>query len=183
MWTVIRQQVWRALRRALVLLLLVVAVLLGTGAAVIVQGGRDDGQRADVALVSTDGAALGVEARLARALDLYLKGQVGEIVLLGQVPEPSQAQLLNRGVQTVKVRTVTASGAVRQLALLRASLDHPQALDAILIAEPVEMLRLLKIAHDQGLPLRGAPTSTTSAIDLGAVIDEIGRYFGYALGF
>jgi hypothetical protein len=182
---VIGRNVWRAVRRVLVLVGLILLLLFGTGVAVVVQGGRDDTQRADTAILMADGTALSVTARTDRVIELYLKGAVSHIVVVGRDPGLTEAVLLSRGVQQVKLQTAQAPSQVEQMAVLRTMLRQRPTelagLDAVLIAEPVEVLRLLKIAHDHDLPLRGAPTSSTSMIDLGAVLDEVGRYFAYVV--
>jgi hypothetical protein len=51
--------------------------------------------------------------------------------------------------------------------------------DVILLEEPVEALRLLKISRDHGLVLHSVPTGEDTGIDLGDVVDEVGRYVAY----
>ncbi|MBA3943710.1 MAG: hypothetical protein H0X37_04015 [Herpetosiphonaceae bacterium] len=178
---VIAQLIWRAVRRVLGLLFLIALVLTGTGGAIVVQGSRDEADRADTAVLMSDGDALSRAARVERATSLYLNSHISRIIVVGQAPAQAQAILLNRGVQADKLQMIRAPSQQAQLDQLHSAFATGRPIDALLIAEPVEILRLLKMAHDRGLPLRGAPTSRTSAIDLGAVVDEVGRYFTYVL--
>ncbi len=181
MQPVIAQLIWRAVRRVLGLLFLVALVLIGTGAAIVVQGSRDEADQADTAVLMSDGDALSRAARVERATSLYLNSHISRIIVVGQNPAPAQTVLLNRGVQADKLQIIRAPSQQLQLDRLHAMFTTARPIDALLIAEPVEILRLLKMAHDRGLPLHGAPTSRSSAIDLGTVVDEVGRYFAYLL--
>jgi hypothetical protein len=58
-------------------------------------------------------------------------------------------------------------------------LQEMQITDAMLVGEPVESLRLLKIARDHGLQVYSVPAGADTAISLDAVADEVGRYLSY----
>lgn len=180
---VITQQMWRAARRILALLALLLLLLGSTGAAIIAQGGRDEAQRADIAVILVDGPPLAAAARTDRAIALYLQGRVSQLVVVGRDPIAAQTILLNRGVQSLKLAALQAPDQAGQLAQLQATLNGQRSQDVALLAEPVEMLRLLKMAQDRGLRLMPMPTSNAAEIDLGAVVDETVQYLRYALGW
>ncbi|HEX6290426.1 MAG TPA: ElyC/SanA/YdcF family protein [Herpetosiphonaceae bacterium] len=171
---------WRSFRRILSLLLLIVLIAFGTGAAIMLQAGRSDNQPADAAIVMlTDGA--GSTTRLEHARRLYIEGKVSRILLAGADVAESRATLQSRGVKDEAVIELQAAQQRAQLAAARQALERDHLTSALLIAEPVEMLRLLKIAHDQRLRLMSAPVGADSDINIGGVAQEIGRYFRYVL--
>lgn len=169
----------RSLRPMLVALLLVLALVAGIGGAVVAQAGREETPRADGAVVLLDGAEDGEAARLDHTLRLYLGGQLSRIVLAGSDPGPARDVLLSRGVVQDKLIEVREPTQIAQLDGSRRVLQELRVVDVMLISEPVETLRLLKIARDQGFAIRSAPRGATGTISLRDVVDEIGRYLVY----
>jgi hypothetical protein len=76
----------------------------------------------------------------------------------------------------VEVRGPTELGQIEDV---RRLIQEAHIADVMLIGEPVESLRLLKIARDRGLTLRSAPAGADTSISIGSVVDEIGRYLVY----
>ena len=171
---------WRSLRRILSLLALIVLIALGTGGVIVVQAGRSDNQPADAAIVMLADEA-GAEARLDHARRLYLEGKISRILLAGADLGASRATLQSRGVKEEAVVELQAAQQLEQLAIAKQVLGQDRLTKALLIAEPVEMLRLLKIAQDRQLHLMSAPIGADTDISINGVTREIGRYFRYVL--
>lgn len=171
---------WRSLRRLFSVVLLLLLLAFGTGAAIVVQAGRSDNPPADAAIVMLTGDR-STTARLDRARQLYREGKISRIVLVGDADGTSRATLEQRGVQPDAVIELDQPNQIAQLAAVGQTLEQERLRRALLIAEPVETLRLLKIARDQDLRLLSLPTSVDTEIDLNQVLREIGRYFRYVL--
>lgn len=169
----------RSVRRLLATVLLGVVVVAGIGAAVVAQAGREEATRADTAILMLDGAEDGLAARLDWAVRLYLDGQISRIVLVGSEPAPAYDALIARGVLQDKLAQIRETTQISQLAAARRMLMEARVLDAMLICEPIESLRLLKIARDQQLELHSAPVGADNDISLRDMVDEIGRYLIY----
>lgn len=171
---------WRSLRRLLSVALLVLLIGLATGVAIVVQAGRSDAASADAAIVMlTDERT--TPTRLDRARQLYSEGKVSRILLAGSAAETSRAALEQRGVQANALIELDQPDQIAQIAAVGQTLEQERLRRALLIAEPVESLRLLKIAHDRDLRLLSLPTSADAEISISEVIREIGRYFRYVL--
>ena len=159
--------------------LLILTVLAGIGGAVVAQAGREEAIRADTAVLMLDGAEDSQAARLDRTVRLYLGGQISRIVVAGSEPAPARDALVARGVLQDKLIEVREPTQIGQLREIRRLLQEARVVDVMLIGEPIESLRLLKIARDQGLVLHSAPAGAESAISLRDVVDEVGRYLAY----
>lgn len=170
---------WRSLRRMISVVVLLALIALGTGVAIVVQAGRSDSPPADAAIVMLEGDR-SATARLDRARQLYSEGKVSRILLVGDVAS-SRATLESRGVQPGALIELDQSSQIEQLAAVSRTLEREGLRRALLIAEPVETLRLLKIARDRDLRLLSLPTSVDADISINEVAREIGRYFRYVL--
>lgn len=170
---------WRSFRRIGSTLLLLLLIAIGTGAAIVVQSGRSAGPPADAAIVMLDEG--GASTRLDRARLLYTDGKIGRLLLAGRDPEPARTALLQRGIREEAVVTIRQPSQAAQLTMAGQVLSQEQLGSALLIAEPVETLRLLKIASDHRITVRSLPLGDGNNIDVGAVVREIGRYYRYVL--
>ena len=169
----------RSIRRIVASMLLALLVLAGIGGLVVVQAGRDEATSADTALVMLVGEESGQAARINRAVRLYLGGQVSHLVLAGSDPTGVRETLVARGVVQDKITEIRQPTQIEQIRATEELFQKVGIADAMLVGEPVEALRLLKIARDHGLVFRSAPTGADTTIDLGNVIDEVGRYMSY----
>jgi uncharacterized SAM-binding protein YcdF (DUF218 family) len=170
---------WRSLRRMISVVGLLALIALGAGAAIVVQAGRSDSPPADAAVVMLTGDR-STAARLDRARQLYSEGKISRILLVGD-DGTGRATLEGRGVQPGALIELDEDDQIAQLASVSRTLEQERLGRALLIAEPVETLRLLKIARDQDLRLLSLPTSVDADISLNEVVREIGRYFSYVL--
>lgn len=171
---------WRSFRRILFVGALLLLIAIGTGAAIVVQAGRSDNPPADAAIVMlTDDR--GSTTRLDRARQLYTEGKVSRILLAGTDSAASRTTLLERGIKEESLIDLSQPSQREQLIEAKRILDEQRLSTTLLIAEPVETLRLLKIANDHELQLLTLPTGTNNDIDPVAVAREIGRYFSYVL--
>jgi len=169
----------RSARRVAGAILLGALALAGMGAAVVAQAGREETTRAETVVLMLDGAEDGQAARVDRTVRLYLDGRISRIVLAGSETLPAHETLVARGVLQDKLAEVQVPTQIDQLTAVRQVVQESRMTDLMLIAEPVETLRLLKIARDQGLNFQSAPVGADSAISLRDVVDEVGRYLTY----
>ena len=169
----------RSLRRILATVVVALAVLVAIGGLVVLQAGRDEATRADTAVLMVDGYDGATAARLDRVVRLYLGGQISRVVLAGTDPSAARSALVTKGIVPDKIAEVRGASAISQLQAAQKLLQEARVTDVMLIEEPVEALRLLKIARDQGLTLRSAPTGADSTINLRHVAEEVGRYLVY----
>ena len=169
----------RSFSRILAGLALALVVLVGIGAIVVAQAGREEALTADTAVLMVDGTPTGRNARVDRAARLNIAGSVVRVVLTGRDTVEARDALIARGVMPDKITEVNEGTEIAQLAKVHDVLEDLRITDAMLIAEPVESLRLLKIARDNGLELYSVPAGGDSAISLDAVVNEVGRYLTY----
>jgi hypothetical protein len=169
----------RTVRRVLAVALFAVAVVIAIGGAVIAQAGRDEASAADAAVLMLEGTEAGKAARLDRAVRLYLAGQISRIVLVGRETTAGRDALVERGVVPDKILETHGATALEQIRAVRTLLHDMEVRDAMLLGEPVEALRLLKIARDHHLLLHSAPTGAESTISVNSVANEVGRYLVY----
>jgi hypothetical protein len=171
---------WRSLRRVLAMLALLALIAIATGVAIVVQASRSDALTADAAIVMLADNS-DISTRLDRARQLYTDGRISRILLAGRDTGPGRAALIERGVQEAQISELAAADQLAQLRAAGAVLEAEQLRSALLIAEPVETLRLLKIGRDANLPLRSLPTGAQPDLRIADVVLEIGRYFRYVL--
>ena len=169
----------RSLRRVLGSIVLVAAVLAGIGGAVVAQAGREETTSAETALLMLDGIEGARAARLDHAVRLYLAGQISRIVLVGADTTGARDTLVARGVVQDKIAEVSDPTQIGQIERVQDLLREARITDVMLVGEPVEALRLLKIARDRGLTLRSAPKGVDTGLSIGNVVDEVGRYLVY----
>lgn len=169
----------RSFSRILAGFLLALLVVVGIGAIVVAQAGRDETVTADTAVLMVDGTPAGRAARVDRAVRLYLSSDISRIVLAGVQTVEARDALIARGIVVDKITEVNEETEIAQLARVQQVLEEMRITDAMLVGEPVEALRLLKIARDQGLELRSVPAGAETAISLDAVVEEVGRYLAY----
>jgi hypothetical protein len=168
-----------SIRRLFVGLLLVGGVLVAIGGVIVAQAGRDEATSADTAILILDGTAGAQAARVDRAVRLYLGGQISRIVLAGPDTAPARDALIARGVVKDKIAEATTPLQIAQIEQVQQILEQSRTTEAMLIAEPIESLRLLKIARDRGLMLHSVPAASDSSIDFGDLVEEVGRYLIY----
>jgi uncharacterized SAM-binding protein YcdF (DUF218 family) len=194
----------RGILRGLALAIITFFIIFGLVCALIVfQGGRDDLQDAAIGRVGAAvvlGSAPGsgapspaLRARLDHALDLYRRGQVRLIVLTGGASQgqgPADADigkkyLLGLGLPAEALLTEAQSTTIFEQ--LRNSVPLIQANHigaVVVVSEPFQMLRALKMIRDLGLiayssPARAADASAGRLGALGAVLREAGAYLAY----
>jgi uncharacterized SAM-binding protein YcdF (DUF218 family) len=164
--------------------LVVVGTLAAAGAAVIVgyavfridqQGQRDDQRPAGAIVVlgaaQFDGRPSAVfAARLDHAVALYLEGFAPYLVVTGgklagdRTTEAAvaRAYALERGVPADRIliedRGRSTLESLRSVAAILRSYKIP---DALFVSDRTHMLRVLRIAHDQGIVGYGSPTATS----------------------
>ena len=170
----------RTFRRLAEVALLCAIVAFGTGALVIVQAGRSDGATGDAAIVMLADER-GSAVRMDRARQLFLDGRVERILLAGANAVSSRDNLVARGVREDAIMALTEPSQTAQLREATDIFERDKLDGGTLIAEPVQTLRLLKIARDAGVVLNSLPIGASPEIDLGEVAAEVGQYFRYAL--
>lgn len=186
----------RIIRRFVIALGQIVACLLGllllVCAMVVVQSQRDEVRSAGLALVvdagrgPEDGIAL---AELDYAIDLQRRGVIERIVLPGDAKaSESQRYLISRGAPAALVVISDAAPVLRER--LAHSIAAARTLGAsriLVVAQPSGLLRILKMARDQGMDAYGAPVKLSSRgrtiLDMTRdTVRESWAYLGYVLG-
>ena len=167
----------RGLMLAAVSLLAVMALIC---VLIVLEGQRDDLQnlgvgRAGAAIVlgvahwSGDRSPV-LRARLDHALDLYRRGQVRLIVLTGGAgagdtlseAATGKQYLLGRGLPAEALLTEDHSTTTWENLRNSAPLIQSNQIGAVvLVSDPFDMLRALKMARDLGLIAYGSPTRTS----------------------
>ena len=186
-----------------VLVLVVLGLAALTGYAtyrVWAQGQRDEQRPADAIVVmgaaQYDGRPSPVfEARLEHAVELYRAGVAPRLIVTGGKQEgdrtteaaSARAYAIGHGVPRdailVEDRSRTTLESIRGVrGLLR---DHGLA-DAVFVSDRPHMLRVLRMAADEGITAYGSPTTTSpiegdTAKGLDAVLHELGALAQYFL--
>jgi uncharacterized SAM-binding protein YcdF (DUF218 family) len=155
-----------------VLLIVLLLAVLAQGfvcSLVVLQGGRDETRNADaivvlypnVASTATAAASTPANAHLDQALDLYERGLVSHVVLVGENTIAMQEILLGQGMPEEALLLEEASGGRYARMQTIANLLYRQGLRSVLLVdEPAYMLLDLKMARDLGLNAYGSPLST-----------------------
>jgi hypothetical protein len=112
---------------------------------------------------------------------LYSEGKVSRILLAGTQVGTTREMLQKRGIKEDAIIDLRADDQLGQLTAAKAALEQEHLRSAVLIAEPVETLRLLKIAHDADMRLLSTPVGARSDISISGIIREVGRYLRYVL--
>ena len=164
------------------------------------QGNQDGSRPADAIVVLGAAQYNGVpspifKARLDHAIDLFKEGVAPKLVLTGgKVPgdrtteaEAGRMYAISKGVPSdailVENQSRTTLESLRSVSqILR---DHDLR-SAVFVSDRTHMLRVLRIAHDQGIEAFGSPTRTspidTSASErLRATVHEVGALAQYFL--
>ena len=164
--------------------LVVVALAAGAGAAVMVgyaayridQQGRRDDQRPAGAIVvlgaaQYDGRPSAVfAARLDHAVKLYLAGTAPWLVVTGgKLPGDrtteaavARAYALERGVPPDRILMEdTGRSTLESLRSVGVILRQEGIHDAVFVSDRTHMLRVLRMARDQGITAYGSPTPTS----------------------
>jgi len=165
------------------------------------QGGRDEARTADAIVVLGAAQYNGTpsqifEARLSHAVDLWQAGVAPILVVTGGKAEgdrtteaaAGRAYALARGVPAAAIRAEdqgrTTLESLESVALL---LRSEGLTSAVFVSDRTHMLRVLRIATDEGIVAWGSPT-TTSPIDtrlawgVEATLHELGALGVYFLG-
>ena len=177
------------------------ACLVGYAAYRVDQQGRRDEKRPAGAIVvlgaaQFDGRPSGVyAARLDHAVQLYLAGTAPYLVVTGgRLPgdrtteaAAGRAYALERGVPPDRILVEDAGrSTLESLQSVGAILRERAIRDAVFVSDRTHMLRVLRIARDEGIIAFGSPTSTSpSDIDpqrrLTATLHELGALGMYFL--
>ena len=162
---------WRILRWPLALLGLILAWILYLIVSMVIIGGQHSTRNADVAIVLGAGVNNGKPSapfivRIDHAVALYKAGRVKRLLftggaIMGQREESLVARdrAIAMGVPTsailVETRSWTTSlNFVDAKAVMAANGAHT----ALVVTEPLHMMRSLKMAHDLGMDAEGEPT-------------------------
>jgi uncharacterized SAM-binding protein YcdF (DUF218 family) len=191
----------RTIARLILAGLVVVAAVVGYGAYRIWdQGNRDDRTHADAIVVmgaaQYDGRPSPVfAARLDHAIDLFHEGIAPYLIVTGGKQEgdrtteaaSAKAYAMAREVPEDAIlaedRSRTTLQSIRGVAAL---MQEHRLETVVFVSDPSHMLRVLKMASDEGLTSYGSPTRT-SPIDkdpirgLDAIVHELGALAVYFL--
>jgi uncharacterized SAM-binding protein YcdF (DUF218 family) len=154
----------RTLRTIAQIVACLLLLVLFVCSMIVIQGRRDETRPAGIALVvdahrgPEDGLA---QAELEQALALAREGTVARIVLPGDAQAAeSQRYLISRGAPAEIILTTTAATDLPgRIAASANTIRASGTRSVVVVARPESMLRVLKIARDQGLDTYGSPVS------------------------
>lgn len=182
---------------------IVAAVLLATLTTyrIVDQGGRDEARRADAIVVmgaaQYDGRPSPVlEARLEHAVALYRAGIAPLLVVTGgkatgdrtTEADAARAWAIDHGVPAEAIladdRGRTTLESIESVAVL---FEARGITSAVFVSDPSHLLRVLRIATDQGVRAWGSGTRTSPvegdrATRIGAIVHELGALAVYFSG-
>jgi uncharacterized SAM-binding protein YcdF (DUF218 family) len=186
-----------------ILVLVVVGAVVLTGYAtyrVWAQGQRDEQRPADAIVVmgaaQYDGRPSPVfAARLEHAVELYRAGVAPRLIVTGGKQEgdrtteaaSARAYAIAHGVPTNAILVEDKSRTTLESIRGVRGLLHDQGLaDAVFVSDRPHMLRVLRMAADEGITAYGSPTTTSpiegdTAKGLDAVLHELGALAQYFL--
>lgn len=192
--------------RDLVALLLVATLGLGaalacTVVAIVRQGSLDESRPADAIVVLGAAQYNGVPsavfaARLQHAVELYQQGIAGVFVVTGgKLPgdryteaETARAYALAHGVpKSAILAENNGRNTLQSIAAVGAILRSHHLTSAVFVSDRTHMLRVLRMATDQGLvawgsPTPDSPTDLDPGIHARAIVHELAGLAAYFLG-
>lgn len=188
-----------AIGRSLVIIAIGAALLVALVVVLIaLQGRRDEARPTGAALVfdageSGEAPSPELRARLDHALDLYRRGLVDRVILAGAGTPAveraaGQAYLAQRGLPESAVLRDSRGETAWEQAQSAAALARAQGIGSLLVVgEPAQMLRLLKITRDVGVEAYGSPANDPALArglfeNARAMLVETGAYLAYVLG-
>lgn len=178
-WRRLGRQAARQAGHLLITVTIVALIAIALGAiAAGLQAGRDEARSADLALVVAPAVP---PAGLAdHSFELYRRGYVRTLLLVGEGTVALRAQMAERGVPEAAIVEAPAAATSAELRRLSREARAGAATSALVVTAPEEQLRALKIVRDQGLRAYGAPPPTATVEPLGLVAASV-RYWRYVL--
>lgn len=179
----VRKLIVRFLRTCTTAIVTVLLFFVLVCVMVVVQSQRDETRPAGAALVveaTSDGRA--TSAPLDRAMLLHRRGTVGRIILTsGSDLASAQRYLAERGVPGEVVLLTDPDAQLASRMRHVSNVARSNGIDAVLVvAEPPEMLRSLKIVQDLGFTAYASPTpSPLRTSDIQRVLRESWSYISY----
>jgi uncharacterized SAM-binding protein YcdF (DUF218 family) len=179
----VRKLLVRGLRAATAIITTALLFFALVCVMVVVQSQHDETRPAGAAIVvdSTSDGRVAAPA-LDRVMLLHRRGTIGRIILAGSSDmAAAQRYLTERGVPgevvVLSEPEPTLTGRLEQVA----GVARANGIAAVLlVAEPPEMLRSLKIAHDSGLIAYASPTpSPLTTNNIRSVLQEGWAYITY----
>ncbi|WP_129673577.1 hypothetical protein [Candidatus Chloroploca sp. Khr17] len=179
-WPIRQRQIRRQIVYLWWTLMLIVSLMLASGMlAVTLQASRDDTRRTDLALVVTP--VVPSQAMIDHTLDLYRRGLVAQMLLVGEGSDGLRARLVEQGLSEERIVLLsTAHHVPTDLQLAGQSARTQGSQTVLVVAEPVDMLTALKIMRDQDLRAYSSPVRE-STLDLGTLFRGTMRYWNYVL--
>ncbi|WP_141508946.1 YdcF family protein [Candidatus Chloroploca asiatica] len=179
-WPIRQRQIRRQIVYLWWTLVLIVSLMLASGMlAVTLQASRDDTRRTDLALVVIP--VVPSQAMIDHTLDLYRRGLVPQMLLVGEGSDGLRARLVEQGLSEERIVLLSTSHHVpADLQLAGQSARTQGSQTVLVVAEPADMLTALKIMRDQDLRAYSSPVRE-STLDLGTLFRATMRYWSYVL--
>ena len=187
----------KALKVFLLLIIILVGILVGTGFSIWRYGKKDYKQKADVAIVlgaslSSNGVSPVFRERLNHGIWLYQNGYVEKILLTGGLGEGSYQSdayvagqyVMEQGVPEEDI-ILEEDSRITQENVINAKkiMDREGYETAIIVSDPVHMKRSMLMAKDAGITAYSSPTPTSMYISKQSIIPFLSRetvlYLGY----
>ena len=170
----------RLMRGIGALIIAIVAFLALIALLVVIQGQREETRQAGAAII-LDGSSHASD-QLERALNLHRRGIIRRIYLLGPHDiSTGQAYLLERGVPAETIVQLESTPERYEQLRATSSAAYTDGVSSfLLVGEPWEMLRALKMAQDLDMLIYASPTTRVmSGNDFMAILSESGAYLRY----
>lgn len=142
------------------------------------QARRDETRSADLALVVVP--AVPPAGLAEHSFELYRRGYVRSLLLVGDGTVALRAQLAELGMPEAGMVEEPAKATTAELRRLAQEARAGAATSALVVIEPEEQLRAIKIARDQGLRAYGAPVRDAPVEPLRLIGASV-RYWRYVL--
>lgn len=161
------------------------ALIVLTAAMIIVQAQRDETRPADIAFVLNNTAGQSVQPQLDTALILHRRGIVSRILLAGSESAAAGRYLAQQGTPAAAVLISSEPGGTlpQQMASAAQIARTAGATSVVIVADRWELLRVLKIARDDGLIAYGTPAqgaNRRSILNTGTlIVRESWAYLSY----
>ncbi len=158
---------------------MLILILALTLFALVLQAGRNETRRADLAL--TVAPAIPPPELAEQIVELHRRGFVSRTLIAGEGGEGLRAQLVERGLREEHIELGASDvGSTAGLRLIARETRAAGMASALVVTPPAEALLGLKVVADQGLFAYAAPIPAEA--DLPALLRASLNYWQYVLG-
>ena len=180
-----------------ILILLILALFTITSVAIWQYSHKDDRQKADVIIVlgaglSTDGVSPVFRERLNHSITLYNEGYADKILVTGGLGEGSYLSdayvagmyLMEQHIPEEDIILEEESDqTITNLSNAKKIMDDYGYSSALIVSDPMHMMRAMLIAKDEGITAYSSPTPSTMYTSYKSKLDFLLRESTICLGY